>query len=266
MKTPVIALMTDFGEQDFFVPSLKGIILSINPAVRLVDITHRLPSFDIHSAGFILLSCYRYFPKNTIFLAVVDPGVGSARKILLAQTGKYYFIAPDNGLLGLVLEEEDHQVREVRNEKFFLHPHSQTFEARDKMAPAASFLSAGVSCQEFGPELHRFQKSKFKKPVQKKNEIIGHVLYRDKFGNLITNIPSEMVRSFQGQSKNRHLSVMVKKKEISGFAKSYSAVKKGDILFLEGSVGLIELAAREDSAARKLKVGPGQEVKIRLKK
>ena len=106
MENPVIALITDFGEDDFFAASLKGVITKTNPSVRIIDITHRIPSFDIAAASFVLFSSYKYFPSRTVFLVVVDPGVGSSRKVLLAKTKKFFFIAPDNGVLSLALEEE----------------------------------------------------------------------------------------------------------------------------------------------------------------
>jgi len=142
VKNPVIALMTDFGEDDFFVASLKGVIAKINPSARIIDITHRIPSFDIGAAGLVLSSSYKYFPPKTIFLVVVDPGVGSYRRILLAKTKNFFFIAPDNGVLSLVLDEEKVQkLIEVKNRKFFLPEVSSTFEGRDKMAPIAAWLS-----------------------------------------------------------------------------------------------------------------------------
>ncbi len=151
-------MVTDFGEDDFFVASLKGVILKINPSVWIIDITHRIPSFDIQTTGFILLASYKYFPSQTIFLVIVDPGVGSERKILLARTKEYYFIAPDNGVLSLVLEEEQvEDLREVTNEEYFLPHLSNTFEGRDKMAPAAAWVSKGISCSEVGPAKASFE-------------------------------------------------------------------------------------------------------------
>lgn len=263
MKTPVIALMTDFGEDDFFVPSLKGTILKINPSARIVDITHHVRSFDIKGASFILYSCYKYFPEKTIFLIVADPGVGSSRRILLVETDKYYFIAPDNGVLGLVLEEEKiRQIREITNKSLFLPQKGKTFEGRDKMAPVAASLSKGVSCQEFGPEVTEYKRSEWKKPVVKDKEITGHILYKDKFGNLITNIPEGMIEELQKRNKNKKLVLRVKRKEISSMSQSYSSVSKGELLFLVGSLGFVEISAREDTAAEKLKAEPGDEVRI----
>ncbi len=255
--------MTDFGEDDFFVASLKGVILKINPSVWIIDITHRIPSFDIQTTGFILVASYKYFPSQTIFLAIVDPGVGSERKILLARTKEYFFIAPDNGVLSLVLEEEKiEDLREVTNEKYFLPDLSQTFEGRDKMAPAAAWLSKGISCSEFGPAKTSFEKLNVEKPQLKGNEIVGHVLYQDKFGNLITDIPARMLEDIGGKAERRNMDLFIRGKKISSFIQNYSSAKRGELLFLVGSVGTIEIAAREESASEKLKAGIGDEVRV----
>ncbi len=258
--------MTDFGEDDFFVASLKGVIAKINPPARIIDITHRLPSFDIKAGSFILFSSYKYFPARTIFLVVVDPGVGTSRKILLAETDNYFFIAPDNGVLSLVLEEEGiRQLREVTNQNYFLPEQSRTFEGRDKMAPAAAWLSRGISCEEFGPEANSYEKYNTEKPQIKRDEIIGHILYIDKFGNLITNIPEGMLKFLQKKTGKKKLSLSIEDMEITSFEQSYSSVKKGELIFLVGSVGLIEIAAKESSAAQRLKIKNGDEVKIAIR-
>lgn len=255
--------MTDFGEDDFFVASLKGVIARINPSARIIDITHRLPSFDIKAGSFVLFSSYKYFPGRTIFLVVVDPGVGTSRKILLAETDNYLFVAPDNGVLSLALEEEDiRQLREVTNQNYFLQEPSRTFEGRDKMAPVAAWLSRGLSCEEFGPERASYKKFKAEKPQIKRDEIIGHILYIDKFGNLITNIPEGMLELLQKKTGKRELSLSVEDREITSFEQSYSSVKRGELLFLVGSVGLIEIAAKESSAAQKLRIKNGDRLKI----
>ncbi len=258
--------MTDFGEDDFFAASLKGVILKINPSVWIIDITHRIPSFDIQTTGFILLASYKYFSSQTIFLVIVDPGVGSERKILLAKTKDYYFIAPDNGVLTLVLEEEEiEDLREVTNEKYFLPDLSQTFEGRDKMAPVAAWVSKGISCSEFGPAKTSFEKLDVEKPKLKGTEIIGHVLYQDKFGNLITDIPARMLEEIGGKTDKKSIDLVIQGKKISSFIQSYSSAKRGELLFLVGSVGTIEIAAREESASKKLKAGVGDEVRVFLR-
>jgi S-adenosylmethionine hydrolase len=266
MKNPVIALMTDFGEDDFFTASLKGVILKINPLARILDITHRIPSFDVTAAGFILSASFKYFPAQTIFAVIVDPGVGSQRRILLARTEEYYFIAPDNGVLSLVLEEEDvKDIREIVEEKYFLPDLSGTFEGRDKMAPVAAWISKGVSCGEFGPEIKSYEKLKTMKPRLKGNTIVGNILYEDKFGNLITNIPASLLKAFGEKVGKTNLSLSTKGRKISSFVESYSYAKRGELLFLVGSVGMIEIAAREESASLKLQAGVGDEVSISVK-
>jgi len=266
VENPVIALMTDFGEDDFFVASLKGAILKINPLAKIIDLTHRIPSFDVTAAGFILSASYMYFPAQTIFLVIVDPGVGSERRILLAKTKDYFFIAPDNGVLSLVFEEEKvEDLREVANEKYFLPDLSQTFEGRDKMAPVAAWVSQGVPCSEFGPEAKSYAELEVKKPELKGNEIIGHVLYEDKFGNLITNIPARMLESLGENAGKKSIDLAIKGERISSFVQSYSSAKRGELLFLMGSVGTIEIAAREESASEKLNAGVGDEVRISVR-
>jgi S-adenosylmethionine hydrolase len=196
-------------------------------------------------------------------LVVVDPGVGTSRKIILAETDNYFFIAPDNGVLSLVLEEEGvRQLREVTNQNYFLPELSRTFEGRDKMAPAAAWFSRGISCEEFGPETTSYEKLNAEKPQIKKDEIIGHILYIDKFGNLITNIPEGMLELLQKKTGKKALGLSIKDKEIASFEQNYSSVKKGELLFLFGSVGLIEIAAKESSAAQKLKIKNGDKCKI----
>ncbi len=258
--------MTDFGEDDFFVASLKGVILKINPSARIVDITHRIPSFNLEAASFVLSSSFRYFPPQTIFLVVVDPGVGSARKILLAETRDYYFIAPDNGILTLALQEEKvDKLREVTNDKYFLPEQSRTFEGRDRMAPVAAWISRGISCEEFGPELISYKRLRPRKPQIKGKKIFGSVLYEDKFGNLITNISSDWLNRLQEMTGNARFVLSVKGHKISSFVQSYSSVKKGELLFLAGSVGTVEIAAGLESAAQKLKAKVGDEVTITVK-
>jgi len=263
MAPPVIALLTDFGEEDFFVASLKAAILSLNPEANIVDISHRIPSFDIDAAGFVLFAAYRYFPENTIFVAVVDPGVGSKRRILLVKTEKYFFIAPDNGILSLALSEGTIlQVRHITNPAFFLTPASQTFEGRDKMAPAAAWLSRGTPIEALGPAVKDFKRRKMRKAGMAGGEIHGRLLYADKFGNLITNIPAELMRSLAAKKGKERLAFFVGRKKYGGWRENYSEAEKGELFFLAGSLGLIEISGREQSAALKTGLRAGQEIKI----
>jgi hypothetical protein len=263
VKLPVIALLTDFGEDDFFVASLKAVILSLNPRARIVDISHRIPSFDIDAAGFVLFAAYRYFPKGTIFLTVVDPGVGSKRRIILVITERYFFIAPDNGVLSLALgEEKVQQVREITNSKIFLPQPSKSFEGRDKMAPAAAWLSRGESIDTFGPPVKNIKRREVPKAYMKGCDVCGRILYADKFGNFITNIPAGLVECLAAEKGKESLSLFVGKKKFGGLRENYSTAKKGEVFFLVGSLGLIEISAREASAGERIKLSQKQEVRI----
>jgi S-adenosylmethionine hydrolase len=262
VDNPIIALMTDFGENDFFVPSIKGVIASINPAAKVIDITHNIPSFDVFAGSFVLFASYRFFPKQTIFVAVVDPGVGSARKILLIETEKYCFIAPDNGILSLVLEEEGvFRATEISDPKFFLPLTGVTFDGRDKMAPVSAWLSLGVSPEEFGPSIKDVQKNEMSAPHQTDNEIQGTVLYEDKFGNLITNISLSHIDPFL-KKYGREAVRLIAGDNIIMYRDNYSAVPTGEPVFLFGSLGLLEIAVREGSALNKLKVKTGDSIKV----
>jgi hypothetical protein len=266
MRQPTIALLTDFGLADFFVASMKGTILSINPFAKIVDLSHDVRSFDIRVGGFLLFGCYRFFPAETIFLAVVDPRVGSARRLLLAETERYFFIAPDNGILAQALENESiKSLRELRNEKFFLTSERTTFEGRDRMAPAAAWLSLGIPLDEFGPELNDYQKLGFPKPVFGETEAAGVVVFQDKFGNLVTNLPGHLVDIFREKHASRPVVLVAGKQEISHFRKTYAAAQKGEIFAIAGSIGSLEIALREGDASKKLNLKPGDEVRIIVK-
>jgi S-adenosylmethionine hydrolase len=267
LKTRFIALLTDFGEKDFFVPSLKAVIAGINPEARTIDITHEVPSFDVRAAGFILFSCYPYFPEGTVFLAVVDPGVAGPRAILLAETKKYFFIAPDNGLLTLPLKNEEViSLRKVTQSRYWLTAGRTTFEARDRMAPVAAWLTQGVEPAEFGPEVKTCERLKADEPRRSGSEILGEILYQDKFGNLMTNIPFSMIGAGRQSIAKPGLVLSVGQARISRLAASYAEVKDGRPFFLVNSQGLIEVAVRKESAAAALGAKPGDPVRLRFKR
>jgi S-adenosylmethionine hydrolase len=265
MKTRFIALLTDFGEKDFFAPALKAVIAGINPEARTIDITHEVPSFDIRAGSFILFSCYTYFPRGTVFLAVVDPGVASGRAILLVETRKYFFIAPDNGLLTLPLKNEEIvALRNVTQSRFWITSGRTTFEARDRMAPVAAWLTHGLSPDEFGPGVKSYRRLRIKEPVRSGREIAGEILYRDKFGNLMTNVPFSMLPSAKPPKPKQGMILQLGASRIERFVTSYADVKDGGPFFLVNSQGLVEIAVREGSAAAALGAKPGDPVWIRF--
>jgi S-adenosylmethionine hydrolase len=265
LKTRFIALLSDFGEKDYFAPSLKAVIAGVSPQARTIDITHEVSSFDIRAAGFILFSCYAYFPKGTVFLAVVDPGVAGRRAILLVETARYFFIAPDNGLLTLALENEEIiGLRRLTESRFWLTPAKTTFEGRDRMAPVAAWLTRGVPPGEFGPEVKSFKRLKIERPRRSGDMISGEILYQDKFGNLMTNIPFSLFPPV-GQARRRPQVVLVRSgTRIGRFGSSYSDVPDTPPFFLINSQGLVEIAVREGSAAARLRAKPGDPVMIRF--
>jgi S-adenosylmethionine hydrolase len=267
MKTRFIALLTDFGEKDFFVPSLKAVIAGINPEARTIDVTHEVPSFDIRAGSFVLYSCYALFPRGTVFLAVVDPGVASGRPILLAETEKYFFIAPDNGLLTLPLKHQKIlRLQMVTQSRFWLTEEMTTFEARDRMAPVAAWLTHGLSPEEFGPEAKTYRRLKIREPVRDDREIIGEILYQDKFGNLMTNISTSSFQLDKPSKAKPGMVLYLGKRRIARLDKSYAGVNDGRSLFLVNSQDLIEIAVREGSAAARLGAKPGDAVRIRFER
>jgi S-adenosylmethionine hydrolase len=267
MKRSLIALLTDFGVKDFFVPSLKAVIARINPEAGVIDISHEVPSFDVRAASFILSSCYAFFPRRTVFLAVVDPGVATARKILLVETEQFFFIAPDNGLLTLPLRNEEIvSLTEVSDSRFWLTSETSTFEARDRMAPAAAWLTLGVPPSEFGPPVKRIKSLRLQEPARRRSEIVGAVLYQDKFGNLMTNIPRDLFCSLRPSRSKPRLVLWLGRKKIDRLVTSYAEVKDGRPFFLINSQGLVEIAVREGSASEMLGAKPGQPIRLRLER
>ena len=258
-----ISLLTDFGTSDYFVGSLKAVILGVNPHVRLVDITHEIPPQGIETAAFTLLASYRSFPVHTIHVAVVDPGVGSARRALLVVAGDQFFVGPDNGIFSYIYDAEpDHEVVEIRNDAYFRHPVSHTFHGRDIFAPVAAALSRGISPAELGLPIKDFVRLPTLAPRQKKNgTFVGRVLHIDRFGNCITSFSAELIP--QDQEKIEIAVGDVKITEVRPFFGSRSKGKQ-KLFGIWGSAGFLEIAAHERSAARILKAKIGDSVTLNL--
>ncbi len=254
----VIALLTDFGLKDHYVGVMKGVILSVNPDARIIDISHDIGSQDILDAYFLLSNTYRYFPPGTVFVAVVDPGVGSDRAVVAVRTDRYVFLAPDNGLLGFLHKDGAvERAVQVREEKFFLHPVSNTFHGRDVFAPVAAHLSRGVDLAELGPEVETIQRIRTPAPkVTKEGVIVGEVVSIDRFGNLVTNIPGDR---FAGADR---VEVRIGKTAIRDLSKSYAATKKGSLLAVVGSTGNLEISVNRGNAREKTRAKVGDVVKV----
>ena len=261
MKSPgVITLLTDFGQQGGFVGALKGVIFSINPNVQIVDVSHEVAPQNVFEAAFTLFVNYRYFPKDTIHVAVVDPGVGSKRKIMCARTASGIFIGPDNGIFTPILDrEKKFEVFELNNPKLFLPVVSNTFHGRDKMAPAAAHLSAGFPIEKVGPKIAGWTRINFNRPKTERNKIRGEVISIDRFGNIITNITGDDI-SCIGDIEN--LKVQIKKKTIPNFARFFSEVPKNSLLAIVGSSNFAEIAQNLGSAAKTLKIKVGDSLEV----
>jgi S-adenosylmethionine hydrolase len=250
----VIALLTDFGTKDYFVGAMKGAIFSINEKANIVDITHDIPPQNIAAASFTLRACYKNFPEKTTFVAVVDPGVGSQRRAILVETGNYYFIAPDNGLLSFVFnEEKNFKVFELTEEKFFAPVVSRTFHGRDIFTPAAAHLSKGIDAKEFGAEIRDYvhsEESKLKKLSETATE--AEIIHIDRFGNLVTNLrKSDLPESF---------TLKVGAVTVKVLREFFAEAETGELFLIEGSAGFLEIAAFQASASKILSAKTGEKL------
>jgi len=253
----IIALLTDFGDKDWFVGVMKAVILRINPNVNIIDITHEISPQNIRQAGFVLWNAYKYFPDKTIFVCVVDPGVGSERKIIAVETDKYIFIAPDCGLLDFVLSEVNvSRAVYVENKNYFLESVSSTFHGRDIFAPIAGHISRGVDLSELGSEAEVKVPAEMFIKISSVGDYEGEVIYIDRFGNLITNLKAQ--GKFDGE-------IRVKDLVIEKVSRTYSNAKSGQAVALVNSSGLLEIGIRNGNAREVLGVGYGEKIYLKVK-
>jgi len=261
MRNNTIALLTDFGTKDGYVGVMKGVIRSINPNVDIIDIAHDIARQNINEAAFVLWNSYKYFPRNTVFVVVVDPGVGSERRILCVKANGYFFLAPDNGVLKYVIGEcHIQQVVEVTNEKYFLPYLSSTFHGRDIFAPVAAHLAHGLRISLLGKKVLNYGAGEnFVEVAPEGGKFSGKVIHIDRFGNLITNVkmPGDV---------SRYTSTRIGKVKIGGLAASYSEGKERSPIALIGSSGLLEIAVKNGSAKDQLKATVGDKVILAISK
>lgn len=242
----IITLMTDFGTRDHYSGVMKGVMLGINPDAVVVDITHEIKKYNVYEAAFKLKSYYSYFPQGTVHVAVVDPGVGGPRHPLAVEAGGYLFVGPDNGIFSPVLESAENPVIvEITKAEFMLGNVSRTFHGRDIFAPAAAHLSMGLSVLELGNPLHRPVSLDIPELKVKGDEITGAVLYSDSFGNLVTNIPGDIIKPGSAVYVGPH--------RIGPVRASYGEVERGQLLAIIGSSGLLEISVNRGSARDVLK-------------
>jgi hypothetical protein len=255
----LVVLLTDFGAKDYFVGVMKGVISRINPLTKVIDLTHDIQPQNVRQAAFVLWASRKLFPEDSIFVSVVDPGVGSERKVICGRIDGQIFLAPDNGLLDYVVAEANEtEFYEVTNRKFFLSTISSTFHGRDIFAPVSAHLSGGANLNELGNRFNYRKVTLFYKKIEK-GENVGEVVYQDRFGNIFTNfLWDDLLLSGK-------ISVRINSKVITRFVRSYSEAKGGIPACVQGSSGLVEIAVNLGDASKTLKSKIGMKVTLTLK-
>ncbi|MFH1422638.1 MAG: SAM-dependent chlorinase/fluorinase [Planctomycetota bacterium] len=260
-----MTLTTDFGLEDSYVSQIKGVILSINPKAQIIDLCHNIPPQNIMRAAITIGDSFKYFPKGTIHICVIDPGVGTKRRILCLPTKSGIFLAPNNGLLeSVITKEKVKALYFVENKKFFRKEVSQTFHGRDIFAPVAAHLSLGLKPNLLGPKAAEIARLNIPEPLLKKNVLQGEILFVDNFGNLITNITRNTIADYFKPEEINELLIKVGKRTVGTIKQIYSEVKTSRILALFGSSERLEIAANCASASELLLAKPGVRVSLSL--
>lgn len=260
---PIITILTDFGTEDYFVGTMKGVMLGRNPHAALVDITHAIPPQDIRTGAFTLAAFYPYFPPGSIHLAVVDPGVGSGRRPLVVEAGGHLFVGPDNGLFSLVLDHDPAaRVRHATNAEFFLAARSSTFHGRDIFAPVCAALSLRVAPERFGPIVTDPARFRFTQvEVAPDGTMLGAIIHVDHFGNCVTNFTWDLVRE---KSSGRSVCLQVRDVVIDRLLTYYGEASERPLepFLIAGSAGFLEISLWCSSAARQLNVAAGEPIRL----
>jgi S-adenosyl-L-methionine hydrolase (adenosine-forming) len=263
LARPIVTLTTDYGTNDHLVGVMKGVILSINPDVTVVDITHGVLAHDILDGALTIGQAYKYFPAKTIHVVVVDPGVGTERRPILVASDQHYFVAPDNGVLSSVYDQtEALYVWNIISEHYFRQPVSKTFHGRDIFAPVAAWLSKSWQTSAFGEAITDFTRFAIPKPKTSGNTIRGVVLRVDQFGNLITNLRVEDVPALA--SADGKCTIKAGSAVVGRVASTFAEGASGEVIGVIGSSGYLEICVNKTSAARTLGIGRGTEVTVEL--
>lgn len=261
MPSAIISLTTDFGLRDPYVAEMKAVILSINPNVTIVDITHQIEKFNIRMGAYVLAVATPYFPKGTIHVAVIDPGVGTKRQAILVQTENYYFIGPDNGVLMLAAKRQGiEHVYRIENPRFMLPRVSDTFHGRDVFVPVAAHLAKGVSPAKFGSEIRKVVVPMFAKLRERKNMLIGEIIHVDNFGNVVTNFDEKELERLKVKE-----TVSVKLKNVRlrlRLCRTYADVKAQEPLAIMGSHNFLEISVNQGNAAEKFGIKVGDKITL----
>jgi S-adenosylmethionine hydrolase len=257
----IITLTTDFGLRDLYVAEMKAAILGICPDAAIVDVTHEIEKFNVRAGAYMLACAAPYFPKGTIHVVVVDPGVGTRRRSLLIETQQAFFVGPSNGVLVLAAEKQGIiSAHEITNPRLRLPKVSSTFHGRDVFAPAAAHLANGVSPTAFGPEIWSLVSPDFARVTFSKGTLTGEILHIDGFGNIVTNVTEENLKRLH--AKNSVNIEMANCSMSLKLAKTYAEAKPEQAVILVGSQGYVEIAVNQGNAARKFKAEPGDRITL----
>jgi S-adenosylmethionine hydrolase len=260
----IVTLTTDFGGRDAFTASVKGVILKISPQTQIIDISNEIGPQDIWEAAYTLKSAYSHFPKGTIHLAVVDPGVGSGRRPIIAVTESFYFVGPDNGLFSLIYQEAERlRVHHITSTHYFLPNPGPTFHGRDVFAPVAGWLAKGIPSGNFGEEITDYTKLNIPSPKINGKNIEGNIVHIDRFGNLVSNITFKDIQPTISEGNDlNNATVVVAGKEIKGLKKYYAEAAPGEPGAILNSSGALEIFLYRQNARTTLSVKRGEVVRI----
>lgn len=256
----IITLLTDFGTVDPYAGIMKGVMVSICPGLSLIDLTHEVPPQEVRTAAWHIAGAYGYFPQGTVHLAVVDPGVGSARKPIVVCAGGYYFVGPDNGIFSAIYSAvSSFEAYELSVEEYFLSRISRTFHGRDIFAPVAAHLACGVDPNKLGKQLSHVERLTLNRPELEGTVLSAEVMVIDRFGNVITNITRGDFASFAGE---KQFIIEAEGRQPFGLRSTYTEAKPGELIALFGSTDNLEISLNQGNAAEKLQARPGTKIRI----
>ena len=256
----LITLLTDFKAKDGYIGIMKGVILYINPGCRIIDLAHEIPSRGILEAAFILGHSYQYFPKGSIHVVVVDPGVGSERRPIVMEADEHFFLGTDNGVFSFIHQKsKSFRVFELSRCEYFLPEVSDTFHGRDIFAPAAAHLSRGIPLQSLGNEITDFVRIDIPEPRIGKKEMGGEIIYIDGFGNLVTNLSKKLINDF---TRGNIFHIIIGDKRLNRISRCYSEVPEGELIGIFGSAGYLEISVNWGNAELELNARRKDAIKI----
>jgi len=263
VESPIITLLTDFGLGDAYVGAMKGVILSVCPSARIIDLSHEVPRHDVRHGAFLLSQAAPYFPEGTIHTVVIDPGVGTDRRRVVIEGRRCLYVGPDNGVLMLAVGSEGFiRAVEAKEARFMRSEPSKTFEGRDVFAPLAAHLANGVGIEEFGPEIHDLVRLPLPEPEIREERVIGEVIYIDGFGNLVTNIGGALLKRLSAGA-GMILKTRIEREERElPFCKTYGDVSPGVTLLIIGSSGFVEISVNMGSARELFGAKVGDKVEL----